>query len=193
MAPAVRNPRIESAIVMGRARNGGLLASRNSQYSRVAETVLAFATARGERNFGVQRREAKIGRRDRKRHRRPKERNDTGENPQRNGLSGVGAGICRFVGLDGGDYLDQTACSPRRDRTGLRHSSQERNFLLQRQDGKMGSFAAIAGAETALTKQIDRHVFEIAELLRVSLRLHNLRVWVVGTTGIEPVTPTMSR
>jgi hypothetical protein len=50
----------------------------------------------------VQRREAKIGRRDRKRHRRPKERNDTGENPQRNGLSGVGAGIYRFVGLDGG-------------------------------------------------------------------------------------------
>ena len=57
----------------------------------------------------------------------------------------------------------------------------------------MGSFAAIAGAETALTKEIDRHVFEIAELLRVSLRLYNLRVWVVGTTGIEPVTPTMSR
>jgi hypothetical protein len=39
----------------------------------------------------------------------------------------------------------------------------------------MGSFAAIAGAETALTKEIDRHVFEIAELLRVSLRVYNLR------------------
>jgi len=57
---------------------------------------------RGERNFWMQRREAKIGLRDRKRHRRPEERNDTGENPHRNGLSRVGAGICGFVGLDGG-------------------------------------------------------------------------------------------
>jgi len=52
----------------------------------------------------------------------------------------------------------------------------------------MGSFAAIAGAETALTKEIDRHVFEIAELLRVSLRLYNLRVWVVVCAVVcEPV------
>jgi hypothetical protein len=43
-----------------------------------------------------------MGLRDRRRHRRPKERNDTGENPVRNGLSEVGAGICGFVGLDGG-------------------------------------------------------------------------------------------
>jgi hypothetical protein len=50
----------------------------------------------------MQRREAEIGLRDRKRHRRPKERNDTGENTPRNGLSGVDAGICGFVGLDGG-------------------------------------------------------------------------------------------
>jgi hypothetical protein len=50
----------------------------------------------------MQRREAKIGLRDRKCHRRPKERNDTGENTHRNGLSGVGAGICGLVGLDGG-------------------------------------------------------------------------------------------
>ena len=48
---------------------------------------------RGERNFWMQRREAKIGLRDRKCHRRPKEPNDTGENTHRNGLSGVGAGI----------------------------------------------------------------------------------------------------
>jgi hypothetical protein len=31
-------------------------------------------------------------------------------------------------------------------RTGLRHPSQERNFLLQRPDGKMGRFTPIAGA-----------------------------------------------
>jgi hypothetical protein len=35
----------------------------------------------GERNFWMQRREAKIGLRERKGHRRPKQRNDTGENP----------------------------------------------------------------------------------------------------------------
>src|SRR6266403_4958550 len=57
---------------------------------------------RGERNFWMQRREAKSGGKDRKCHRRPNERNDTGENPHRNGLSRVGAGICGFVGLDGG-------------------------------------------------------------------------------------------
>jgi hypothetical protein len=59
----------------------------------------------------MQRQEAKIGLRDRKRHRRPKERNDTGENPHRNGLSRVGAGICGFVGLDGGRDRDRT-CDP---------------------------------------------------------------------------------
>lgn len=50
----------------------------------------------------MQRLELKIGLRDRKGRRRPKERNDTGENPHRNGLSEVGAGFCGFVGLDGG-------------------------------------------------------------------------------------------
>ncbi len=50
----------------------------------------------------MQRREAKSGVKDRKCHRRPNERNDTGENPHRNGLSGVGVWICGFVGLDGG-------------------------------------------------------------------------------------------
>ena len=59
----------------------------------------------------MQRREAEIGLRDRKCHQRPKERNDTGENPHRNGLSGVGAGICGFVGLDGGRDRDRT-CDP---------------------------------------------------------------------------------
>jgi hypothetical protein len=59
----------------------------------------------------MQRREAKIGQRERKRHRRPKERNDTGENPHRNGLSRACAGICGFVGLDGGHDRDRT-CDP---------------------------------------------------------------------------------
>src|SRR5258708_5980538 len=54
----------------------------------------------------MQRREAKIGLRDRKRHRRPKERNDAGENTHRNGLFRLGPGIRGSVGLDGG------GCSP---------------------------------------------------------------------------------
>jgi hypothetical protein len=73
--------------------------------------------------------------------------------------------------------------------TSLRNSSQERNFLLQRPGGETGSFGSIAGAETALTREFGRHVFEIAALLRVSQRLYNYRVWVVDTIGIEPVTP----
>ena len=71
--------------------------------------------------------------------------------------------------------------------TSLRNSSQERNFLLQRPGGETGSFGSIAGAETALTREFGRHVFEIAALLRVSQRLYNYRVWVVGATGIEPI------
>ena len=91
--------------------------------------------------------------------------------------------------MGGGDDLDQTACSPRRDRTRLRNSRQERNFLLQRPGGEMGLFASIAGAETTLTREFGRHVFEIAALLRVSQRLYNYRVWVVGMIGIELVIP----
>src|SRR6266478_2623722 len=77
----------------------------------------------------------------------------------------------------------------------LRKSSQERNFLLQRPGGEMGSFASIAGTETALTSQFGRHAFENAALLRVSHILYNYRVWVVETiwtklaaphAGIEP-------
>ena len=52
----------------------------------------------------------------------------------------------------------------------------------------MASFAAIAGAETALTREFGGHVFDIAELLRVSITLYNLRVWVVGAPGLEPGT-----
>src|SRR6202165_5422753 len=94
--------------------------------------------------------------------------------------------------VGGGRHLEHTACSPRRDRPSLRTSSQERNFWLQSPGGEMGSFGSIAGAETALTREFGRHVFEIAALLRVPQRLHNYGVWMVGATGIEPVTPSMS-
>jgi hypothetical protein len=84
----------------------------------------------------------------------------------------------------------------------LRHTRQERNFLLQRPGGETGSFGSIAGAETALTRVFGRHAFEIAALLRVSQRLYNYRVWVVEMiwtklpaphAGIEPVSKTRVR
>ena len=56
---------------------------------------------------------------------------------------------------------------------------------MQRPRDEMGSFASIARAETALTREFGRHVFEIAEIVRVSLTLNNLRVWVVETVGLE--------
>jgi hypothetical protein len=70
----------------------------------------------------------------------------------------------------------------------LRKSSQERNFLLQRPGDEMGSFASIAGTETALTGQFGRHAFENAALLRVSHTLYNYRVWVVEVVGLKLVT-----
>src|ERR1700737_1809948 len=73
--------------------------------------------------------------------------------------------------------------------TSLRYSSQERNFLLQRPGGETGPFGSIAGAETALTREFGRHVFEIAALLRVSRRQCNYRVLVVETEGTELPTP----
>jgi hypothetical protein len=92
-------------------------------------------------------------------------------------------------GFRGSDDLDQTACSPRSHRTSLRTSSQERNFLLQRQDSEMGSFGSIARAETALTRDFGRHAFENAALLRVSHSIYNYRVWVVEMIWTKLVTP----
>jgi hypothetical protein len=71
--------------------------------------------------------------------------------------------------------------------------------LLQRQRTELASFALVARSETALEEKIGRHVFEIAELQRVSLDQYNLRVWVVETiwtklhaphADIEPVSDT---
>src|SRR5258708_23291029 len=99
MEPAVRSPRIKSAIT--RLETTRFWPLRLPKFP-AADRHWLSNPRRGERNFWMQRREAKIGLRDRRRHRRPKERNDIGENPHRNGLSRVGAAICSFVGLDGG-------------------------------------------------------------------------------------------
>jgi hypothetical protein len=61
--------------------------------------------------------------------------------------------------------------------------------LLQRLGGEMGSFASIAGAETALTREFGRHVFEIAALLQVSSILYNYRVLVVEMVWFELAAP----
>ena len=52
----------------------------------------------------------------------------------------------------------------------------------------MGSFGSIEGAETQLTREFVRHVFETAAQLRASHTPYNYRVWVVGAPGLEPGT-----
>jgi len=81
----------------------------------------------------MQRREAKIGLRDRKRHRRPKERNDAGENTHRNGLFRVGPGIRGSVGLDGGVF------------SLVRTSLHLKLLLTGKNTGNLSKFSAFRG------------------------------------------------
>jgi hypothetical protein len=108
--------------------------------------------SRGERNFSVQRPEAEITPEQPLLSGRDRCDENRWQDPRKNGLFFVDGGFRGSGRLDGGDYLDQTACSPRRHRTGLQYSSQERNFLLQRQGAELASFALIARAETALVE-----------------------------------------
>ena len=138
---------------------------------------------RGERNFPMQRPDARIRRRDRIVRQRLGTLKIVRKIPAGTAFFRSTTVFAVRQNLGGGDYLDQTACSPRRHRTGLRYPSRERNFLLQRQGAELASFALNARAETALAEKIGRHVFEIAELQRVSLDQYNLSVWVVGWKG----------
>jgi hypothetical protein len=63
--------------------------------------------------------------------------------------------------------------------------SQEREFSMQRQGDKISDFGTYSTAETAQTKKQGTHVFEISDVLRVSLSHHNYREWVVETGWIE--------
>src|SRR6266852_2250746 len=157
MEPAVRSPRTESAIITDRAQNGDFGLPR-LPYSRLPKGIGRGNPGAGNGIFGCRDGRLKIGLRDRKCHQRPKERNDTGENPRRNGLFGADPEI----------IWTKLAAPHAVIETSLRNSRQERNFLLQRPGGETGSFGSIAGAETALTREFGRHVFEIAALLRVS-------------------------
>src|ERR1700736_5950834 len=83
MESAVRSPWIKSAITTNRARSDALLASQDSQNSRQPTGIGRQNPAAGteflDTETGV-----KIGLRDRKDHRRPKEWNDTGrKSPQK--------------------------------------------------------------------------------------------------------------
>jgi hypothetical protein len=64
---------------------------------------------------------------------------------------------------------------------------------MQRLSDETGPFAASLPAETTQIRELGAHAFDIFIVLRVRIYLYNYREWVVGTTGIEPVTPTMSR
>jgi hypothetical protein len=77
MESAVRSPWIKSAITTGRARNDALLASQDSQNSRQPTGIGRQNPAAGNGIFGCRDGRLKIGLRDRKGHRRPKEWNDT--------------------------------------------------------------------------------------------------------------------
>src|SRR6267142_1509829 len=101
MEPAVRSPRTESAIITDRAQNGGFGLPR-LPYSRLPKGIGRGNPGVGNGIFGCRDGRLKIGLRDRKYHQRPKERNDTGENPRRNGLFGADPEICGLEGLDGG-------------------------------------------------------------------------------------------
>src|SRR5450432_687747 len=84
MESAVRSPWIKSAITTGRARNDALLASQDSQNSRQPTGIGRQNPAAGNGIFGCRDGRLKIGLRDRKGHRRPKEWNDTGrKSPQK--------------------------------------------------------------------------------------------------------------
>src|SRR3977135_1279131 len=109
MEPAVRSPRTESAIITDRAQNGGFGLPKFPIFP-AAERYWPWKPCRGERNFWMQRREDKIGVRDRKCHQRPKERNDTGENPHRNDPFRVVLEICSSEELDGGGGMVRTGC-----------------------------------------------------------------------------------
>src|SRR5260370_1449458 len=101
MEPTVRGARIEAAIITARLET--------AFFRPKTPNVPGLPNGNGRRNpgagngiFGCRDGRLKIGLRDRKYHQRPKERNDTGENPRRNGLFGADPEICGLEGLDGG-------------------------------------------------------------------------------------------
>jgi hypothetical protein len=98
MEPAVRSPWIESAIITDRVQNFG----PKPQKSRQPNAIWRRKPCPGERNFGCRDGRLKAARKTASATGDRKSGTIPGENPHRNGLSRAGAGICGFVGLDGG-------------------------------------------------------------------------------------------
>jgi hypothetical protein len=133
MEPTVRNPRLESAIGSESARSS-LLSRRFPSAGWSAPSRNSVA---GNGIFRCRDWRPRIHPRDRYCRQRPVTLKNRWQDPRRNGLFSIDDGFRGSGRLDGGDDLDQTACSPRSHRTSLRTSSQERNFLLQRRERKI--------------------------------------------------------
>src|SRR6202045_4501186 len=115
MEPAVRGARIEPTIIATRLETA-LFASQDSKFPNHQTAFCRSKPCRRERIFWTQRPEAKNP------PERPVMSAETGnskigvKNPRRNGLFLIGDGFRSSGRLDGGDHLDQTACSPRSHR-----------------------------------------------------------------------------
>ncbi len=110
---------------------------------------------RGERKFWMQRRQAKIGLRNRKCRQRPKVRNEIDENPGKSGLFLAALKICGLVGLDGGRDRDRT-CDPL-DVNEVLSSTAELRALKPEGDGwgpYIGSKAGKQGCLSNLSARI---------------------------------------
>ena len=143
--------------------------------------------------FGCGDQAPEIAERDNELPQRLKRRRTDSGNPGTNGLLEPDGKIPGSAGLGGGDQMDRDWVPTTQSIERVSGRSQEREFSMQRQGDKISDFGTYSTAETAQTKKPGTHVFNISAVSRVSLSHHNYREWVVGTTGIEPVTPTMSR
>ena len=115
MEPAVRSARIEPTIVPTRLETA-FFSSQDSESPNRQTALCRSKRCRRERNFWTQRPEAKNP------PERPLLSAETGsskigvKNAGRNGLFLIDDGFRSSGRLDGGDHLDQTACSPRSHR-----------------------------------------------------------------------------
>ena len=93
MEPAVASPRVETAIIADRG-SGRCFRPQKASIPTLPTGVGRQNPAAGNGIFGCRDWRLKNGLRDREGHRRPKEWNDTGENPHRNALFGVISETC---------------------------------------------------------------------------------------------------
>lgn len=142
MEPAVGSPWIESAIITDRARNPALLTPQGSQNFWQPAGVGRQNPCRGERNFWMQRREAK-NRPERprtspetervERYQRKSQQKRPNESRRRH---------LRFRRTGWWGWYGPNCQLPTQSSNRSPTPTQERNFLLQRPGAEMGSFAS---------------------------------------------------